>query len=168
MAFCSQCGAQIPDGSTVCQSCAAQQQAAGAQPTGGEKFEQAFQNFQNTVDNTSAFDPADIARNKGMSALAYIGILFLIPLFAAKESPYAQFHSNQGLVLFIAEAAVAIVFSILMAILGWPLHFLRVIVGVLQVLVNIFLLVLAILGIINAATGKAKELPIIGGIHLLK
>ena len=34
--------------------------------------------------------------------------------------------------------------------------------------VSMFVLALAIIGIVNAATGKAKELPVIGQIRILK
>ena len=46
-------------------------------------------------------DPNDVQSNKVMAILAYFGILFLIPLLAAKESPFARYHTNQGLVLFL-------------------------------------------------------------------
>ena len=42
-------------------------------------------------------DPNDVQSNKVMAILAYFGILFLIPLLAAKESAYARYHTNQGL-----------------------------------------------------------------------
>ena len=32
-----------------------------------------------------------------------------MPLFAAKESPFAKYHANQGLVLFILEVILCIV-----------------------------------------------------------
>lgn len=48
------------------------------------------------------FNTEDVNGNKVFGILAYIGILFLVPLFAAKDSQYARFHTNQGLVLFIA------------------------------------------------------------------
>ena len=35
-------------------------------------------------------DPNDVQSNKVMAILAYFGILFLIPLLAAKESAYAR------------------------------------------------------------------------------
>ncbi len=46
-------------------------------------------------------DQKDVEENKIMAVIAYFGILCLIPLLAKKDSPYAQFHAKQGLVLFI-------------------------------------------------------------------
>jgi len=62
------------------------------------------------------FTAEDIENNKVMALLAYI--IFLVPLLAAKESKFAMFHTNQGLVLFLAAIAVNIVGGIV-PIIGW-------------------------------------------------
>ena len=72
-------------------------------------FETEVKNLGNTEDYTAQFDPQDIASNKVMGVLAYIGILVLIPIFAAKNSPFARFHANQGLILFIAELCLMVI-----------------------------------------------------------
>lgn len=101
-------------------------------------------------------DPADVEQNKIMGILAYI--IFFIPLLAARESKFAMYHANQGLVLFLAGIAVSILGSII-PILGW---FVILPLGMLAITV------LAILGIVNAAKGQIKPLPIIGGISIIK
>ena len=103
----------------------------------------------------AAFDPEDIAANKVKAILAYFGILVLIPLFTAKESKFARFHTNQGLILLIC-CVVAFALSRIpsLAAIAWLLY------------VAIF--ILAVIGIINAAKGKAKELPLIGKIPIIK
>lgn len=116
-------------------------------------------NINETPDYTASFDPNDVQQNRLMGALAYLGILILVPLFAAKESPFARFHCNQGLILIIAEVVVNILYRIFKNV---P------VIGLIIAIVEIALFVLAILGIINAAKGKAKELPLIGGIQILK
>lgn len=105
-------------------------------------------------------DPNDIQQNKGMAVLAYFGFLFLVPLLAAPNSPYARFHTNQGLVLFIFDAIVGVVCGILgrIPIAG----------AIISSVLGLAVLVLLILGVVNAATGKASELPIIGGIKIIK
>ena len=55
------------------------------------------------------FNSEDVQSNKVMGILAYFGILFLIPLLAAKDSQYARFHTNQGIVLFIFSVALNII-----------------------------------------------------------
>ncbi|HHX38257.1 MAG TPA: zinc-ribbon domain-containing protein [Clostridiaceae bacterium] len=144
----------------------------GQQPNyGGQQQQSGFgaaaYNFNNTADNTAQYHPMDIQQNKVMAVLSYIGILVLIPIFAAKESRFARFHANQGLVLAIAEVAYGIIYAILNSILlsiSWRLMFISTILS----LVYIAFLVFAILGIVNAASGRAKELPLIGKLRILK
>jgi hypothetical protein len=47
-------------------------------------------------------DALDIEHNKIFAVLAYIGILFLVPLLAAPQSRFARYHTNQGIVLFLS------------------------------------------------------------------
>ena len=62
---------------------------------------------------------------------------------------------------------MSIVSGILNAIFG-GIIVLGTIVSIVCSLAGLALLALAILGIVNAAQGKAKELPLIGSIKLLK
>lgn len=124
---------------------------------------QKIKEFNNTKDSTSEFDPNDVQQNKVMAILAYLSWLVLIPLFAAKESKFARYHCNQGIMLAIAEIIVWVIFGILSMIpyVGW-------IFIVLNSLISLVCLVFAVTGIINAANGKAKELPFIGKFNILK
>jgi len=92
----------------------------------------------------------DVEENKLIAVIGYLGILCLIPLLLKKDSPYAQYHGKQGLVLFIAWIIVNAVMII--PVLGWIVGFFG----------NILCLILMIIGIINAANGQMKELPWIG------
>ena len=115
----------------------------------------------------------DVQDNKMMAVLAYLGILVLVTIFAAKESKFARYHANQGLVLALAEIAFAIVYSILMAILttilfstgAWGLwSIMTTLLGLLW----LGFVVLAVIGIVNAVNGRMKPLPLIGKITILK
>lgn len=117
-------------------------------------------------------DVKDVQDNKVMAILAYLGILVLVPIFAAKESKFARFHANQGVVLLICEIAFGIVYfivSLLAAILiAAGLGMIgTILIGVVGLCYFVFL-ILAILGIINAAKGEMKELPFIGKYRILK
>lgn len=164
MGYCGKCGAQIEDGKKFCPSCGASVDMEATQQADlGAKL----QGLNNTADETAAFAPENIAQHKAMGILAYIGPLVLIPLFAAPGSKFARYHSNQGLVLLLAEIAYSIVYGIINSVIlaiSWRLYFLANIVG----LVSLIFLVLAVIGIINAANGRAKALPVIGKINLLK
>ncbi len=161
MAFCNKCGNQLPDGANNCPNCGA---PAGNTQQNTQNAQDFVNNMMNTNDTTSQFEPQDINNNKGMSVLAYIGFLFLVPLLACPNSKFARYHTNQGLVLFLLEFALGIVTGILGLI---PIAGL-IIGGLLSAVGGIFTLVLMIMGIINAAQGQAKELPLIGKITLLK
>lgn len=95
-------------------------------------------------------------RNPNMLAIiSYLGILVIIPLAMNKNDKFVKFHSKQGLVLLIAGLAAWAVtrfFWIIIPIFGW--------LGSQILYLGCF--VLAIIGIINAANGQTKELPIIG------
>lgn len=161
MAFCNKCGNQLPDGANNCPNCGA---PAGNTQQNTQNAQDFVNNMMNTNDTTSQFDPQDINNNKGMSVLAYIGFLFLVPLLACPNSKFARYHTNQGLVLFLLEFALGVVTGILGII---PIAGL-IIGGLLSAVGGIFTLVLMIMGIINAAQGQTKELPLIGKITLLK
>ncbi len=111
-------------------------------------------NTQDSAQETSTSD--DVEKNKGMAILAYI--LFFIPMLTeAKDSKFAMFHANQSLILLIA-GFVGMFVSGIIPILGW---------FVLGPIISIVWIVFLILGILNASKGEMKELPLIGGIHIL-
>ncbi len=94
--------------------------------------------------------------NKLLAAISYIWILFLVPLFAAKDDAFARYHANQGLLLFLA--------SIVLTIIGIIPFVGPIIAGIGGIVTFVFM----ILGIINAVKGEMKPLPFIGGIQIIK
>lgn len=104
---------------------------------------------------------SDAEKNKAMAIIGYIiPILFFIPLVTdAKSSPFAKYHANQQLNFLLFAVVGYIISSILMVILiGFLLYFLVMIASI----------VFMIMGIINAAKGEMKPLPLIGGINIIK
>ena len=102
----------------------------------------------------------DIDRNRAFAIIAYLWILFIVGLIAAPNSKFAKYHANQGLVLFLAE----LVFGAACLVLAFiP------ILGHLTIVAGwIAGIVLAVMGIINAASGQCKPLPLIGHFELIK
>ena len=100
-------------------------------------------------------------------------------MFARKNSPYCQYHVKQGATLCAFNLVYAIVTQILLAIINaifpgeyeygifftyYDYSTVYKIFNYLFIAGTIFLCVIAIIGIINAATGKKKELLLIGKI----
>ena len=87
--------------------------------------------------------------NTGLAIIAYL--IFFVPLLTeAKDDPFVKFHVKQGLVLFLAWLIVMI--FTMVPILGWFLG----------PILSIGLLLLLVVGIINAVNGEMKPLPFIG------
>lgn len=161
MSNCKKCGAEIEDGVKFCPSCGtATEEKADA--TSGKSFADSVADLNNTADTTAEFDAKDIEDNKVMALLSYIGPLFLVPMLAAANSKFARYHANQGLVLFLAELILGAVSWVLNFI---PISFVWWLFGSVSGLASLIYL---ILGIYNAVSGKAKELPLIGHIRLYK
>ena len=111
---------------------------------------------------------------KYLSALGYVWFccaapLFLVPLFAAKESRFAKYHAKQAAALYIVVIAGTILFFVLETVLAIA----GSMVGVgaiaycgtaLRVLLGLGCFVLTILGAINAMQGQEKELPGLGAL----
>lgn len=123
--------------------------------------------MNNTSDYTGGYSRQDIESNKVLALFAYLGILFLIPLCGAPNSPYARFHSNQGLVLFVTEVIFGVASSIINLIFD-DIPVLGTLMSIVLWLISVVLFVLAVIGIVNAVQGRAKELPVIGSIRILK
>lgn len=197
MAFCGNCGMKVTDGTKFCPGCgtklpetapvaetpaAAPAQAAAptpaaiptqtvapaqSQPAQQSDFVSKIQSINNTADTTADYTAEDIEQSKVMALLAYLGLLFLVPMFAAPNSKFARYHTNQGLVLCLAAVAFGIVhmlLTFLLLMISWRLSFLSTIIGLLWIAFPVWM----VIGIVNALNGKAKELPFIGKIKILK
>ncbi len=100
-------------------------------------------------------DKSDAEKNKQMAILAYF-IFFLPMVTDAKDSKFAMFHANQSLLL------------VLLSLVGpVALRFVPVMGGVLSSLCGLVVFVFWIMGLVSASKLEMKELPLIGGIHLL-
>ncbi len=146
MAFCPNCGSQLPEGADSCPNCgfslSAPQPAYAYDPS----------------DHTAEFDAQDIGNNKLYAMASYIlglvGVLFTF--LAAKESPYAMFHARQSLKIAMCE--VLLTLCLIIPILGWiaaPVGW-------------IILFVIRVILFFQVAKGQAKDAPIIGNLGFLK
>lgn len=174
MSYCKHCGQKLSEDSNFCPNCGTPNEiqeekgGVGTQKSDTQPVDYAVEQIKklnDTEDSTCQYDASDIENNKVYAVLSYIGILFVIPLIAANNSKFAKFHANQGLVLFLVELVYGVASSIVKAV------FYALGIGSMAILlnlVNLLFFVLVVIGIINAASGKAKELPVIGQIKILK
>lgn len=95
-------------------------------------------------------NPKDVEENKIIAALGYLGFLCLLPLLLKKDSPFAQHHGKQGLVLLIAWLIL------------WIVNVIPFVGQVLWALGSIGILILVLLGIVNALNGIMWEMPVLG------
>lgn len=163
MPYCKQCGAEVEQGEHYCASCGS---PIDPQPS---EFQQKVEDFahvvqdevENAPDYTMTYHPDDIAANRGMAVLCYFGLLLLIPYLRRKDSPYVRFHLNQGLIMLIVSVVSQGVERVLNNHFGM--------VGSLSAMVlSLVVFALFLMGVIRAASGKAKELPFVGQFRLLK
>lgn len=156
--FCTKCGAEVSAEAKFCPNCGASTDAPE------EYLADKVAALNDTPDTTADYDREDINKNRAMAILAYIGPLVFIPMFAAKNSKFARFHVNQGFLLFLVWASLSVL-STFFNLIYLP-RFLYVLIQLSLWAVSIPATVINVIGIVNAARGKAKELPIIGKIRI--
>ena len=84
-----------------------------------------------------------------IAAVSYVGALCLIPLIFAKDSPFAQEHAKQGLVLAIIELAIKIFGGFV-----WRIPF----GGLLVMIVSVWVFIVSVIGVIKAMNGEHFEI----------
>jgi len=100
--------------------------------------------------NTTSTTKEDVEKNKTMAIIAWF--IFFIPLLTdAKDSKFAKFHANQALLVTLLYVVAAFTAPFLIGFLIYPVAF-----------------VFWVMGIVSAANGQMKRLPLIGGIDIIK
>lgn len=152
---CANCGKELMGNEKFCDGC-------------GAPVVSAQQNTQGPVNTSNASTAKDTQDNKVIFILSYLGILFFLPLVTCPDSKAGRFHANQGLVLLltsiVGQIAVSIITSML-AVISWRLW---TILPLISYAWAIAILVLMIMGMVNANKGELKPLPVIGQIKLIK
>ncbi|MCL2637653.1 MAG: zinc ribbon domain-containing protein [Oscillospiraceae bacterium] len=164
--YCGKCGAQNPDDNNFCRKC-------GVRCDGSD-----FENTQNSAGNTDfkgkdysgAFCESDIQANKVMAMLAYL--LFFLPLVACPDSKFGRFHANQGLIVLI----LGFINGILQGVFsfgrwgwnwGWGASWFFNPFSIITGAIGFALIAAIVYGIVNAANGKAVEIPVIGKFRII-
>ncbi len=105
----------------------------------------------------------DTEEHKVYGIISYLAILFVVGLQVAPQSRFVRFHANQGMVLCLTMVLVELAGRFL----DWLPMVGRYLVWGTQVL-GFGCVILMVVGMINAARGESKRLPVIGGYDLLK
>lgn len=178
MPYCPKCGSVLEDDAAFCGICGASVAKTQAQAAAQSQTQAAAPQY-NAPAQPAKVQPApemptdeqaDIAENKVYAALSYFGPLVLVPIFASPKSKFARFHANQGLLLccvYVAEIIVTILLNLIKVTkyyFGIPYRATPVLITILCTLLWLGAVALAVLGAINAGTGKYKKLPVIGEI----
>ena len=116
--YCKTCRQPLPHDARRCPNCGAP--VENTVPQSGAR------------DFTADYDPRDIQENRGWGILSYFGFLVLIPIFAARNSYFARFHANQGLVLFLFYACYSVLTRIITNILNLALGFIPFVPGMIS------------------------------------
>jgi len=127
----------------------------------------------------------EIEDGKAMAIIAYI--LAPIPYFAEKKNKFVRYHAVQGMNIFIIAVAYGIVAGIINSIVwnatagncvnsifsgsyvgctsGWGM---AATVGWILGLIGLIIGILDIIGLVYAAQGQKKEVPILGKVKIIK
>lgn len=146
-----------------------------------ERAKETIDKIMDTEDSTNEYDKKDIEANRGLAMISYLGPLALIPFLVSKDSKFVQYHAKQGLNLFVIEIIIGIFSYFLTSIIQIPkmctlwgetTYECGVIVPwwiTLPIsLVEAVTFIVALVGFVYAYQGKAKELPIVGKIKIIK
>ena len=182
MKICENCGATIDSVASFCTACGAPvAQASNVQETpvqapvtppvqsaqaynagGANSVPQA--SVKDATDHTDEFSAEDVAENKLIVALAYVlpvtvGAILCVWLSKVSDSKYLKFHSREILKLAICSLVVTMVCAVTSFL---------VIPAIALGAASVVVIVLRVIGFIQAIKGQSKELPIISNISLLK
>lgn len=127
------------------------------------------------------FDKKEVESGKGMAILSYI--IALIPYFSEKKNKFVRFHAVQGMNILIVAAAWAILGAIINSIVNaifcstgygywysscWYTFGIEDVISWIIGFISLGIGIIDLIGLIYAATGKAKEVPIIGKLKIIK
>lgn len=105
------------------------------------------------MENQNQPNTPDISSGKNIAIIAYITLIGLIIAFVMnndKKDAFASYHIRQSLGLMCAGIALSIFSPI--PFLGWAV----------AVFGSLFILVLWVIGLLNAVNGKQAPVPVLG------
>jgi len=102
-----------------------------------------------------SFTPDEIQNDKALGGVAYITVIgLIIAAIVGKERRFVMYHVQQSIVVGLVWLASLVVLTV--PLIGWLVGW----------LLGVATLVFMILGAVNAFSGKAVPLPLIGHLGL--
>ncbi len=97
------------------------------------------------------FDKEDIEKNKGLAAIMFIPVFFIIYFISGSSSAYVKHCANQGMILTVCFVVVSLAAKLLnpIPVFGW-------IFSIVFWIADGILLLIVIVQIIRAATGSIQ------------
>jgi uncharacterized membrane protein len=106
----------------------------------------------------------EIVTGRALAAIAYLPGLFVIGLLDAPKNRFVRFHARQGLVLFLAEAAVWVALMIYDGSVG-RIPVLGLVLGaVIRLALGLGFLAVALYGIAKSLSGETVRIPFLGDV----
>lgn len=164
MPKCKKCGTVVSKDDIFCPVCR-------EKITHNEKSHDPIREMMKTQDFTSAFSAEDINNNKIYALLCYIPYICLYPIiFVSKKSAFVKFHANSGLVLFIMEILISSLFFTIGVFSGFipGIAFLTLALKLIRKIIYLLFISAILYGCFISLTGKAKEIPIISRIRIIR
>ena len=115
-------------------------------------------------DSSSSFDKKEIDDGKALAIISYIGFLAVVAYLVEKNNKFVIYHAKQGLNLFIVE----LIGAVAIGILGMLAFFFIGLVSIISFVFWACAISLSVIGIVNVFNGKAKELPLINKVKIIK
>ncbi len=125
-------------------------------------------------DYTARFHPLDTKACRIECACACTGLLFFLPLVSVPDSRFGRYWANQGLIILLIQLVLLVLWLIvggllwllgLIPFVGVVFSILRIAVGILLAAVALFYIIYAM---VFAAKGRAKDVPFLGHMRIIK
>jgi hypothetical protein len=98
-----------------------------------------------------------------MVVLAYLWLLAMVPLVAAKDDPEIQWHAKHGLVLAVAEAALFVALWLVVAVVSLASFGAGCALGLIFVVAWIVILLVHFVAVIKGLNGERLIVPWVSG-----
>jgi uncharacterized membrane protein len=141
MAFCSSCGTQVADGTTLCAACSSRVPVAAAPAGSG------------LADNVAGM----------LAYVTFIPAIIFLVMEPYNRSRFIRFHAFQSIFLWVAWFATWVVLAILSMVVGTILPILGHLLGfIMMMVVGLGFFLLWIVLLLKANQKQMFKLPVIG------